>query len=159
MQSFLSDCEVLCGFSQYPHLVLSKHQTDQIQPKLLSKHVFRLMEKFCIDPGVWAYLTLSSSLWMRVYLMFTLVLLGLVLQVCALILSTRGSWTHWGFSCTKPLARWESSPFSQPFFASHWSKTYKVVKCQVPRNLFFVFTVVSYGFEKPFPRKVSVHWL
>jgi len=43
---------VLCVFSQYPFLVLSKHQTDQIQPKLLSKHVFRLMEKFCIDPGV-----------------------------------------------------------------------------------------------------------
>ncbi|XP_048030390.1 exonuclease mut-7 homolog [Megalobrama amblycephala] len=38
--------------SQYPHLVLSKHQMDQIQPKLLSKHVFRLMEKFCIDPGL-----------------------------------------------------------------------------------------------------------
>ncbi|KAG1971128.1 exonuclease mut-7 [Pimephales promelas] len=38
--------------SQYPFLVLSKHQTDQIQPKLLSKHVFRLMEKFCIDPGL-----------------------------------------------------------------------------------------------------------
>ncbi|KAK7120216.1 hypothetical protein R3I94_020278 [Phoxinus phoxinus] len=38
--------------SQYPLLVLSKHQTDQIQPKLLSKHVFRLMEKFCIDPGL-----------------------------------------------------------------------------------------------------------
>ncbi|XP_051541724.1 exonuclease mut-7 homolog isoform X2 [Myxocyprinus asiaticus] len=38
--------------SHYPQLVLSKHQTDQIQPKLLSKHVFRLMEKFCIDPGL-----------------------------------------------------------------------------------------------------------
>ncbi|XP_058644996.1 exonuclease mut-7 homolog isoform X3 [Onychostoma macrolepis] len=38
--------------SQYPYMVLSKHQTDQIQPKLLSKHVFRLMEKFCIDPGL-----------------------------------------------------------------------------------------------------------
>ncbi|XP_051971431.1 exonuclease mut-7 homolog isoform X2 [Xyrauchen texanus] len=38
--------------SQYPQLVLSKHQTDQIHPKLLSKHVFKLMEKFCIDPGL-----------------------------------------------------------------------------------------------------------
>ncbi|XP_056323123.1 exonuclease mut-7 homolog [Danio aesculapii] len=38
--------------SQFPQLVLSKHQTDQIQPKLLSKHVFRLMEKFHIDPGL-----------------------------------------------------------------------------------------------------------
>ncbi|XP_056593300.1 exonuclease mut-7 homolog [Triplophysa dalaica] len=38
--------------SQYPQLVLSKHQTDQIHPKLLSKHVFRLMEKFCIDPSL-----------------------------------------------------------------------------------------------------------
>ncbi|XP_052464772.1 exonuclease mut-7 homolog [Carassius gibelio] len=38
--------------SRYPNVVLSKHQTDQIQPKLLSKHVFRLMEKFCIDPGL-----------------------------------------------------------------------------------------------------------
>ncbi|XP_059400663.1 exonuclease mut-7 homolog [Carassius carassius] len=38
--------------SRYPNVVLSKHQTHQIQPKLLSKHVFRLMEKFCIDPGL-----------------------------------------------------------------------------------------------------------
>nr|XP_055064901.1 exonuclease mut-7 homolog [Misgurnus anguillicaudatus]XP_055064902.1 exonuclease mut-7 homolog [Misgurnus anguillicaudatus]XP_055064903.1 exonuclease mut-7 homolog [Misgurnus anguillicaudatus] len=38
--------------SQYPQLVLSKHQMDQIQPKLLSKHVFRLMEKFGIDPSL-----------------------------------------------------------------------------------------------------------
>ncbi|KAL1266933.1 hypothetical protein QQF64_002608 [Cirrhinus molitorella] len=38
--------------SKHPNVVLSKHQTDQIQPKLLSKHVFRLMDKFCIDPGL-----------------------------------------------------------------------------------------------------------
>lgn len=38
--------------SQFPQLVLSKHHSDQIQPKLLSKHVFRLMEKFHIDPGL-----------------------------------------------------------------------------------------------------------
>ncbi|KAI2659986.1 hypothetical protein H4Q32_022569 [Labeo rohita] len=44
------DVQVL--LSQYPNMVLSKHQTDQIQPKLLSKHVFRLMDKFCIDPGL-----------------------------------------------------------------------------------------------------------
>ncbi|XP_072515421.1 exonuclease mut-7 homolog [Salminus brasiliensis] len=37
---------------QYPHVSLSKHQTDQIQPKLLSRHVFRLMDKFNIDPGL-----------------------------------------------------------------------------------------------------------
>ncbi|XP_027018201.1 exonuclease mut-7 homolog [Tachysurus fulvidraco] len=37
---------------QFPCLLLSKHQTDQIQPKLLVKHVFRLMEKFSIDPGL-----------------------------------------------------------------------------------------------------------
>ncbi|XP_060752171.1 exonuclease mut-7 homolog [Tachysurus vachellii] len=37
---------------QFPCLLLSKHQTDQIQPKMLVKHVFRLMEKFSIDPGL-----------------------------------------------------------------------------------------------------------
>ncbi|KAL7847877.1 hypothetical protein AOLI_G00225950 [Acnodon oligacanthus] len=37
---------------QYPLLSLSKHQTDQIQPKLLSRHIFRLMEKFSIDPSL-----------------------------------------------------------------------------------------------------------
>ncbi|XP_034168728.2 exonuclease mut-7 homolog [Pangasianodon hypophthalmus] len=37
---------------QFPSLSLSKHQTDQIQPKLLIRHVFRLMEKFSIDPGL-----------------------------------------------------------------------------------------------------------
>ncbi|KAG7322986.1 hypothetical protein KOW79_014332 [Hemibagrus wyckioides] len=37
---------------QFPCLSLSKHQTDQIQPKLLVRHVFRLMEKFSIDPGL-----------------------------------------------------------------------------------------------------------
>ncbi|XP_060764960.1 exonuclease mut-7 homolog isoform X2 [Neoarius graeffei] len=37
---------------QFPCLSLSKHQTDQIQPKLLIRHIFRLMEKFSIDPGV-----------------------------------------------------------------------------------------------------------
>ncbi|KAF5890396.1 exonuclease mut-7, partial [Clarias magur] len=37
---------------QFPCVPLSKHQTDQIQPKLLIKHIFRLMEKFSIDPGL-----------------------------------------------------------------------------------------------------------
>ncbi|XP_062870052.1 exonuclease mut-7 homolog [Trichomycterus rosablanca] len=37
---------------QYPHLLLSKHRTDQIQPKLLIRQVFRLMERFNIDPGL-----------------------------------------------------------------------------------------------------------
>ncbi|KAI5620093.1 exonuclease mut-7-like, partial [Silurus asotus] len=37
---------------RFSYLCLSKHQTDQIQPKLLIRHVFRLMEKFSIDPGV-----------------------------------------------------------------------------------------------------------
>lgn len=37
---------------QFPGLLLSKHQTDQIQPKQLIRHVFRLMEKFSIDPAL-----------------------------------------------------------------------------------------------------------
>ncbi|XP_030625113.1 exonuclease mut-7 homolog [Chanos chanos] len=37
---------------RYPRVSLSKHQAEQIHPKLLSKHVFRLMEKFSIDPGL-----------------------------------------------------------------------------------------------------------
>ncbi|XP_062410629.1 exonuclease mut-7 homolog isoform X2 [Sardina pilchardus] len=36
---------------QYPRLCLSKHQTDLIQPKMVTKHVFRLMEKFNVDPA------------------------------------------------------------------------------------------------------------
>ncbi|XP_017266260.1 exonuclease mut-7 homolog [Kryptolebias marmoratus] len=35
---------------QFPRLSLSKHYTAQIQPKMLTKHVIRLMEKFKIDP-------------------------------------------------------------------------------------------------------------
>uniref|UniRef100_A0AAR2L7A4 3'-5' exonuclease domain-containing protein n=1 Tax=Pygocentrus nattereri TaxID=42514 RepID=A0AAR2L7A4_PYGNA len=46
---------------QYPLLSLSKHQTDQIQPKLLSRHVFRLMEKFSVDPSVFAYECVCAS--------------------------------------------------------------------------------------------------
>ncbi|XP_010875670.3 exonuclease mut-7 homolog [Esox lucius] len=42
--------EQLCR--QFPRLSLSKHQKDQIQPKMLSKQVFRLMEKFNINPGL-----------------------------------------------------------------------------------------------------------
>lgn len=37
---------------QFPCLSLSKHQTDLIQSKMLVRHVFRLMEKFNIDPGL-----------------------------------------------------------------------------------------------------------
>ncbi|XP_046901753.1 exonuclease mut-7 homolog isoform X1 [Hypomesus transpacificus] len=37
---------------QFANLSLSKHQMDQIQAKLLSKQVFRLMDKFSIDPGL-----------------------------------------------------------------------------------------------------------
>ncbi|XP_076140013.1 exonuclease mut-7 homolog [Alosa pseudoharengus] len=36
---------------QYPRLCLSKHQTDLIQPKMVIKHVFRLMDKFNVDPA------------------------------------------------------------------------------------------------------------
>ncbi|KAJ7986881.1 hypothetical protein DPEC_G00333000 [Dallia pectoralis] len=42
--------EQLCR--RFPRLSLSKHQKDQIQPKMLSKQVFRLMEKFSIKPGL-----------------------------------------------------------------------------------------------------------
>ncbi|CAB1318148.1 unnamed protein product, partial [Coregonus sp. 'balchen'] len=38
---------------------LSKHQTDQIQPKMLSKQVLRLLEKFNIDPALDAYYLLD----------------------------------------------------------------------------------------------------
>lgn len=34
---------------QYPRLSVSKHHTGAIQPKLLTKHVIRLMEKFSVD--------------------------------------------------------------------------------------------------------------
>ncbi|KAI4816456.1 hypothetical protein KUCAC02_008783, partial [Chaenocephalus aceratus] len=37
---------------RYPRLSLTKHCMSQIQPKLLAKHVFRLMEKFNIDQGL-----------------------------------------------------------------------------------------------------------
>lgn len=37
---------------QFPQLSLSKHCTSQIQPKMLTKHVLRLAEKFKIDQGL-----------------------------------------------------------------------------------------------------------
>ncbi|KAM6902121.1 exonuclease mut-7 homolog [Xenentodon cancila] len=37
---------------RFPHLALSKHYTAQVQPKMLTKHVIRLMEKFKIDQGL-----------------------------------------------------------------------------------------------------------
>ncbi|XP_010774737.1 exonuclease mut-7 homolog, partial [Notothenia coriiceps] len=37
---------------RYPRLSLTKHCMSQIQPKLLAKHVFRLMVKFNIDQGL-----------------------------------------------------------------------------------------------------------
>ncbi|XP_071396895.1 exonuclease mut-7 homolog [Centroberyx affinis] len=39
--------EALCR--QFPRLSLTKHHTGRIQPKMLTKHVFRLMEKFNTD--------------------------------------------------------------------------------------------------------------
>ncbi|XP_041826829.1 exonuclease mut-7 homolog isoform X2 [Melanotaenia boesemani] len=38
--------------TQFPHLFLSKHHAAQIQPKMLTKHVLRLVEKFKIDQGL-----------------------------------------------------------------------------------------------------------
>ncbi|KAJ8339012.1 hypothetical protein SKAU_G00357980 [Synaphobranchus kaupii] len=37
---------------QFPDLSLSHHQVERIQPKMLSKQVFRLMEHFNIDPAL-----------------------------------------------------------------------------------------------------------
>ncbi|XP_029371434.1 exonuclease mut-7 homolog isoform X2 [Echeneis naucrates] len=37
---------------QFPHISLSKHCMNQIQPKLLIKHILRLVEKFNIDKGL-----------------------------------------------------------------------------------------------------------
>ncbi|XP_063065810.1 exonuclease mut-7 homolog [Engraulis encrasicolus] len=37
--------------SRFSTVHLSKHQCDQLQPKLLIKHVFRLMDKFNVDPA------------------------------------------------------------------------------------------------------------
>ncbi|KAM6984825.1 exonuclease mut-7 homolog [Aplochiton taeniatus] len=37
---------------KFPQLILSKHYTDQIQPKMIIKHVFRMVEKFNLDPGL-----------------------------------------------------------------------------------------------------------
>uniref|UniRef100_UPI0037E87D7B exonuclease mut-7 homolog n=1 Tax=Semicossyphus pulcher TaxID=241346 RepID=UPI0037E87D7B len=37
---------------KFPRLCLSKQSMSHIQPKLLTKQVFRLMEKFSIDPGL-----------------------------------------------------------------------------------------------------------
>ena len=35
----------------YPDLVLNQFHMDQLTPKILSKHVFRLIGKFNVDPG------------------------------------------------------------------------------------------------------------
>uniref|UniRef100_A0A8C1AG90 Exonuclease 3'-5' domain containing 3 n=1 Tax=Cyprinus carpio carpio TaxID=630221 RepID=A0A8C1AG90_CYPCA len=56
--------------SRYPNMVLSKHQRDQIQPKLLIKHVFRLMEKFCIDPGLCSNSVYKRKLYSLRFLMY-----------------------------------------------------------------------------------------
>uniref|UniRef100_A0A8C1L352 Exonuclease 3'-5' domain containing 3 n=1 Tax=Cyprinus carpio TaxID=7962 RepID=A0A8C1L352_CYPCA len=56
--------------SRYPNVVLSKHQRDQIQPKLLIKHVFRLMEKFCIDPGLCSNSVYKRKLYSLRFLMY-----------------------------------------------------------------------------------------
>ncbi|KAJ8286604.1 hypothetical protein GJAV_G00041050 [Gymnothorax javanicus] len=37
---------------QFPDLSLSHHQAERIQPKMLSKQVFRLMERFGIEPAL-----------------------------------------------------------------------------------------------------------
>lgn len=42
-----------CFHSQFPRLNLTKQRMEQIQPKMLTKHVLRLMEKFKIDKGGW----------------------------------------------------------------------------------------------------------
>lgn len=44
--STLSSC------SRFPAACPSKHCLDLLQPKMLTKHVFRLMDKFSINPGV-----------------------------------------------------------------------------------------------------------
>lgn len=42
----------VCFHRRFPRLSLSKHSMGQIQPKLLAKHILRLVEKFNIDHGV-----------------------------------------------------------------------------------------------------------
>ncbi|GAA6232040.1 exonuclease mut-7 homolog [Lates japonicus] len=37
---------------RFPRLILSKHCMSQIQPKMLTKHILRLVEKFNIDQGL-----------------------------------------------------------------------------------------------------------
>ncbi|XP_023687613.1 exonuclease mut-7 homolog [Paramormyrops kingsleyae] len=37
---------------QYPDLCLSQHQTQRIQPKMISKQVFRLMQQFSLDSAL-----------------------------------------------------------------------------------------------------------
>lgn len=43
---------LMCSHRQFPSLIVSKQCRDQIQPKMLTKQIFRLMEKFNIDQGV-----------------------------------------------------------------------------------------------------------
>ncbi|MBN3323902.1 MUT7 Exonuclease, partial [Atractosteus spatula] len=38
--------------SRYPKLQLSQHHRDRLHPKVLSKQVFRLMERFAVDPAL-----------------------------------------------------------------------------------------------------------
>lgn len=45
-------CVCLCFHRKFPSLVVSKQCRDQIQPKMLTKQIFRLMEKFNVDQGV-----------------------------------------------------------------------------------------------------------
>lgn len=50
----------VCFLRRFPRLSLSKHYMAQIQPKMLTKHILRLVEKFNINQGVLLYLCICS---------------------------------------------------------------------------------------------------
>lgn len=101
---FLHDAAHVCFHRQFPRLSLSKQSMSQFQAKMLTKQVFRLMEKFNIDQGVWLSPCAVVDLWVygsgrceRDLVFF--------IQDYVPMLCTRGDWTLCVSSCTKGLWR------------------------------------------------------
>lgn len=54
-------CALVCFRRRFPRLSVSKQCMNQIQPKMLTKQVFRLMEKFNIDQGAF----IADGVWLH----------------------------------------------------------------------------------------------
>lgn len=98
-------CLRVCFRRRFPHLSVSKHCMDQIQPKMLTKQVFRLMEKFNVDPGVWQGACRADRVCVGGTSCRSECDLVFLVQDCVPTLCTRGEWTLCVSLCTPGLWR------------------------------------------------------